>query len=186
MVNWHRLGTIWYPFEGPRYIYIWCIHHTSLMLKVLSCFAFNQKSWIYSKKSSGDAAPPGSLERNTEAALGDGEVIGSLVVDVPKEEDNNSSNNNNNNNNNNSNQQPATSNLGDVLVLYLTEITTKLPSGRIPWLKLTVRTSKWMVGILASFWDGVFSGATLVSGRACFFFSRHIERIQYLPTYLLQ
>ena len=38
--------------------------------------------------------------------VGDGEVIGSLVVDVPKEEDNNNNNNNN-------------SNLGDVFALYL-------------------------------------------------------------------
>ena len=30
----------------------------------------------------------------------------------------------------------------------------------IPSLKLTVRTWKWMVGILVSFWDGLFSGAS--------------------------
>ncbi len=34
----------------------------------------------------------------------------------------------------------------------------------IPSLKLTVRTWKWMVGVLVSFWDGLFSGAMLVSG----------------------
>ena len=32
-------------------------------------------------------------------------------------------------------------------------------------LKLTVRTWKWMVGRWISFWDGLFSGAMLVSGR---------------------
>ena len=37
-----------------------------------------------------------------------------------------------------------------------------LPSLKI--LKLTVRTWKWMVGILVSFWDGLFSGAMLVLG----------------------
>ena len=35
----------------------------------------------------------------------------------------------------------------------------------VPSLKLTVRTWKWMVGILVSFWEGLFSGAMLVSGR---------------------
>ena len=30
--------------------------------------------------------------------------------------------------------------------------------GKIPCLKLTVRTWKLMVGILVSFWDGLFSG----------------------------
>ena len=34
----------------------------------------------------------------------------------------------------------------------------------IPSLKLTVRTWKWMVGILVSLWDALFSGAMLVSG----------------------
>ena len=34
-------------------------------------------------------------------------------------------------------------------------------NSRSPW--------KWMVGILVSFWDGLFSGAVLVSGRVCFF-----------------
>ena len=34
----------------------------------------------------------------------------------------------------------------------------------LPSLKLTACTWKWMVGILVSFWDGVFSGAMLVSG----------------------
>ena len=34
----------------------------------------------------------------------------------------------------------------------------------VPSLKLTVRTWKWMVGILVSFSDGQFSGAMLVSG----------------------
>ena len=33
--------------------------------------------------------------------------------------------------------------------------------GMVPSLKLTVRTWKWMVGILVSFWDGLFSGAML-------------------------
>ena len=36
----------------------------------------------------------------------------------------------------------------------------------IPYLKLTVCIWKWMVGILASFWDGLFSGAMSVS-RGC-------------------
>ena len=37
---------------------------------------------------------------------------------------------------------------------------------KLPSLKLTVRTWKCMVGILISFWDGLFSGAKmLVSGR---------------------
>ena len=35
----------------------------------------------------------------------------------------------------------------------------------LPSLKLTVRTCKWMVGILLSFWDSLFSGTMLVSGR---------------------
>ena len=33
---------------------------------------------------------------------------------------------------------------------------------QIPSLKLTVRTWKWMVGILLSYWDGLFSGANLL------------------------
>ena len=37
------------------------------------------------------------------------------------------------------------------------------PGGELPSLKLTVRTWKWMVGKLVSFWDGLFSGAMLVS-----------------------
>ena len=36
---------------------------------------------------------------------------------------------------------------------------------RIPSLKLTWPPKKWMVGILVSVWDGLFSGAMLVSGR---------------------
>ena len=35
---------------------------------------------------------------------------------------------------------------------------------RIPSLKPTESTWKWMVGILVSFWDGLFSGVMLVSG----------------------
>ncbi len=35
----------------------------------------------------------------------------------------------------------------------------------IPSLKLTARTWKWMVGILLSYWEGLFSRAMLVSGR---------------------
>ena len=35
----------------------------------------------------------------------------------------------------------------------------------IPSLKLTVRTGKWMVGRWVSIWEGLFSGAILVSGR---------------------
>ena len=42
--------------------------------------------------------------------------------------------------------------------------------GMFTLLKLTVRTWKWMVGIPVSFWDGLFSGAMLVSGRV------HVER----------
>ena len=34
----------------------------------------------------------------------------------------------------------------------------------LPSLKLTVRTRVLMVGILVSFWDGLFSWAMLVSG----------------------
>ena len=34
-----------------------------------------------------------------------------------------------------------------------------------PSLKPKVCPQKWMVGILISFWDGLFSGAMLVSGR---------------------
>ena len=34
----------------------------------------------------------------------------------------------------------------------------------IPSLKLTARTWKWMLGILISLWDGLFSGAMMVSG----------------------
>ena len=37
----------------------------------------------------------------------------------------------------------------------------------IPSLKLTVRTWKWMVGILVSFWDGLFSGANCYSECKC-------------------
>ena len=42
-----------------------------------------------------------------------------------------------------------------------------IPSQKVtlPSLKLTVRPWKWMVGILLSFWEGLFSGAMLVSGR---------------------
>ena len=40
----------------------------------------------------------------------------------------------------------------------------------VPSLKLTNRTRKWMVGIRVSFWDGLFSGAMLVSGRVIFTF----------------
>ena len=36
---------------------------------------------------------------------------------------------------------------------------------KIHSLKLTARTWKWMIGRLVSFWDGLFSGAMLVSGR---------------------
>ncbi len=43
--------------------------------------------------------------------------------------------------------------------------TRKLFEQKIPSLKLTARPWKWMVGILVSFWDGLFSGAMLVSGR---------------------
>ncbi len=44
--------------------------------------------------------------------------------------------------------------------------------------KLTARTCKWMVGILLSYWGGLFSGAILVSGRVCcIFLSLHY----YLP-----
>jgi len=38
-------------------------------------------------------------------------------------------------------------------------------------LKRTACPGKWMVGILVSFWDGLFSGAVIVSGRvgnSCF------------------
>ncbi len=35
----------------------------------------------------------------------------------------------------------------------------------VPSLKLTARTWKWMVGILLSYWGGLFSDAMLVSGR---------------------
>ena len=35
----------------------------------------------------------------------------------------------------------------------------------LPSCKLTARPWKWMVGILLSYWGGLFSGATLVSGR---------------------
>ena len=38
-------------------------------------------------------------------------------------------------------------------------------NGVIPSLKLTARPYKWMVGILLSYWGGLFSGAMLVSGR---------------------
>ena len=38
----------------------------------------------------------------------------------------------------------------------------------IPSLKLTVRTRKWMVGRLISFWETVFSGAMLVSGSVLY------------------
>ena len=34
----------------------------------------------------------------------------------------------------------------------------------LPSLKLRVRTKKWMVGILVSFWKDLFSGGMLVSG----------------------
>ena len=44
--------------------------------------------------------------------------------------------------------------------------------GELPSLKLTVRTRKWMVGILVSFWDGLFSGAMLVLGRVGYLFFR--------------
>ena len=38
----------------------------------------------------------------------------------------------------------------------------------LPSLKLTVRPLKWMVGILLSYWEGIFSGAMFVSGRVFF------------------
>ena len=37
----------------------------------------------------------------------------------------------------------------------------------LPSLKLTVRTWKWMVGVLLSLWDCLFSGAFTVSFREC-------------------
>ncbi len=39
----------------------------------------------------------------------------------------------------------------------------------LPPQKLTVRTRKWMVGRLLFFWDTIFSGAMLVSGRVVLF-----------------
>ena len=39
-----------------------------------------------------------------------------------------------------------------------------------PFLKLTVRTWKWMVGILVFFWDGLFSGAMFFSRECTFSF----------------
>ena len=48
-----------------------------------------------------------------------------------------------------------------------------------PFLKLTARTWKWVVGILVSFWDGLFSGAMLVSGRV------HIYKHVYLYIYII-
>ena len=41
----------------------------------------------------------------------------------------------------------------------------KLPLKDLPSLKLTARPWKWMVGILLSYWGGLFSVAMLVSGR---------------------
>ena len=40
----------------------------------------------------------------------------------------------------------------------------KTNGGKIPSQKLTARTWNWMVGILVSFWDSLFSGAMLVFG----------------------
>ena len=45
------------------------------------------------------------------------------------------------------------------------ELNKKYCVEAIPSLKLTVRPKKWMVGILLSYWGGLFSGAMLVSGR---------------------
>ena len=52
-----------------------------------------------------------------------------------------------------------------------------------PSLKLTVRTWKWMVGILDSFWDGPISGAMLVSGRVPWF-SLQIKQLQVNIPYM--
>ena len=49
----------------------------------------------------------------------------------------------------------------------LENMVSQIVSKDIPSLKLTVRTWKWMVGILVAFWNGLFSGAMLVSGRVC-------------------
>ena len=47
----------------------------------------------------------------------------------------------------------------------------KFTTFSLPSLKLTVRTWKWMVGILVSFWDGLFSDAMLFSGGVMFLIS---------------
>ncbi len=53
---------------------------------------------------------------------------------------------------------------------------TRIFAGWIHSLKLTARPWKWMVGILVSYWDGLFSGAMLVSGRV-YIFLRNIKII---------
>ena len=40
-----------------------------------------------------------------------------------------------------------------------------------------------MVGILASFWDGLFSGAMLVSGGVVFIHAEHAEPCNSLPRF---
>ena len=55
-----------------------------------------------------------------------------------------------------------------VCTLTIYELNDKMDlpgSDEVPSLKLTVRPWKWMVGILLSYWGGLFSGAMLVSGR---------------------
>ena len=47
-----------------------------------------------------------------------------------------------------------------------------IPSWKLPSLKLTACPWKWMVGILLPYWDGLFSGATLVSGRVTYPFPK--------------
>ena len=49
----------------------------------------------------------------------------------------------------------------------IVKLEKRMRGEKLQWLpspKLTARPWKWMVGILLSFWEGLFSGAMLVSG----------------------
>ena len=44
-------------------------------------------------------------------------------------------------------------------------------------LETNMAPGKWMVGMLVSFWDSLFSGAMLVSGRVCIGLQHSIRKI---------
>ena len=69
--------------------------------------------------------------------------------------------------------------LAVILGLALKDRHTRATSSKLPSLKLTASPSKWMVGILVPFWDGLLSGAMLVSGRVN---SESLDFLEFSPT----